>query len=165
MTGTNCDLFTHKSSRSYLNHLVLHIPKFTVFSLSYAACKAHAPYHIVICGLSGSTILSCYLTKGTIFRKKVIKHEMFRFSTHFFNISHFTKNSARYYHKWEYVFMYTARYSCRILIKLRDRFLKDTQMSNLMKLGPVEAQLFHADGRTDGRTDRQTDMTTLMSRT
>jgi hypothetical protein len=25
MTGTNCDLFTHKSSRSYLNHLVLHI--------------------------------------------------------------------------------------------------------------------------------------------
>jgi hypothetical protein len=25
MTGTNGDLFTHKSSRSYLNHLVLHI--------------------------------------------------------------------------------------------------------------------------------------------
>ena len=23
MTGTNCDVFTHKSSRSYLNHLVL----------------------------------------------------------------------------------------------------------------------------------------------
>jgi hypothetical protein len=23
MTGTNCDLFTHKSSRSYMNHLVL----------------------------------------------------------------------------------------------------------------------------------------------
>jgi hypothetical protein len=22
MTGANCDLFTHKSSRSYLNHLV-----------------------------------------------------------------------------------------------------------------------------------------------
>jgi hypothetical protein len=22
MTGTNCDLFTHKSCRSYLNHLV-----------------------------------------------------------------------------------------------------------------------------------------------
>ena len=31
MTGKNCDLFTHKSSRSYLNHLVqrilLHTPK------------------------------------------------------------------------------------------------------------------------------------------
>jgi hypothetical protein len=23
MTGTNCDLFTHKYSRSYLNHLVV----------------------------------------------------------------------------------------------------------------------------------------------
>jgi hypothetical protein len=23
MTGTNCGLFTHKSSRSYLNHLVV----------------------------------------------------------------------------------------------------------------------------------------------
>jgi hypothetical protein len=23
MTGTNCDLFTHKQSRSYLNHLAL----------------------------------------------------------------------------------------------------------------------------------------------
>jgi hypothetical protein len=26
MTGTNCDLFTHKYSRSYLNHLVHVIP-------------------------------------------------------------------------------------------------------------------------------------------
>jgi hypothetical protein len=25
MTGTNCDFFTHKSSRSYLNHLVIKI--------------------------------------------------------------------------------------------------------------------------------------------
>jgi hypothetical protein len=25
MTGTNCDLFTHKWSRSYLNHLVQHV--------------------------------------------------------------------------------------------------------------------------------------------
>jgi hypothetical protein len=118
-----------------------------------SACKAHAPYHTVICGLSRSTILSCYLTKGTIFRKKVIKHESFDFLHIFFNISHFTKNSARYYHKWEYVFMYRARYSCQILIKLRDRVLKDTQMSNLMTLGPVEAQLFHADGQTDGHDD------------
>jgi hypothetical protein len=25
MTGTNCDLFTHNQSRSYLNHLVLRV--------------------------------------------------------------------------------------------------------------------------------------------
>ena len=28
MTGTNCDLFTHKSSRSYLNHLVFKLDRF-----------------------------------------------------------------------------------------------------------------------------------------
>jgi hypothetical protein len=26
MTGTNCDLFTHNQSRSYLNHLVYTVP-------------------------------------------------------------------------------------------------------------------------------------------
>jgi hypothetical protein len=32
MTGTNCDLFTHKSSRSYLNHLVyIHIWIYTMW--------------------------------------------------------------------------------------------------------------------------------------
>jgi hypothetical protein len=35
MTGTNCDLFTHKSSRSYLNHLVqLHVSKFISTALA-----------------------------------------------------------------------------------------------------------------------------------
>jgi hypothetical protein len=28
MTGTNCDLFTHKSSRLYLNHVVINRVKF-----------------------------------------------------------------------------------------------------------------------------------------
>jgi hypothetical protein len=35
-------------------------------------------------------------------------------------------------------------------------------MSNLMKIRPVGADLFHADGRTDGRTGRQTYMTKLI---
>jgi len=30
-----------------------------------------------------------------------------------------------------------------------DRFSKNTQISNLMKMSPVGAELFHADGRTD----------------
>ena len=33
MTGTNCDLFTHKSSRSYLNHLVLRALSRHVYSV------------------------------------------------------------------------------------------------------------------------------------
>ena len=35
MTGTNCGLFTHKSSRSYLNHLVLY-----AFSLDWSRISA-----------------------------------------------------------------------------------------------------------------------------
>jgi hypothetical protein len=34
MTGTNCDLFTHKSSRSYLNHLVIVLRKLTTAQLA-----------------------------------------------------------------------------------------------------------------------------------
>jgi hypothetical protein len=42
-------------------------------NLSYAACKAHAPNHIVIFGLSGRTIvfrIMFYVQNGTIFRAK-----------------------------------------------------------------------------------------------
>jgi hypothetical protein len=34
---------------------------------------------------------------------------------------------------------------------------KKTGISNLMTISPVEAELFHADGRTHTQTDRQTD--------
>jgi len=41
------------------------------------------------------------------------------------------------------------------------QILKNTQISNLMKLRPVAAEVFHADGRKDGQTyihtDRRTD--------
>ena len=59
-------------------------------------------------------------------------------------------------------------YSCSVLMTLefsRQIFFKNPQISNFMKIRPVEARLFHADrrtaGRTDGRTDRRTDMMKL----
>ena len=39
---------------------------------------------------------------------------------------------------------------------LENRFSKNTQISNFMKILPVGAEFFHADTRTDGRTDKTT---------
>jgi hypothetical protein len=42
------------------------------------------------------------------------------------------------------------------------RVPKNAQISNFMKIRPVEALLFHADGETVGPTDRKTDMMKLI---
>ena len=38
-----------------------------------------------------------------------------------------------------------------------DRFSKRAHMSRFMKISPVRAELFHADGRTDRQTDERMD--------
>jgi hypothetical protein len=44
----------------------------------------------------------------------------------------------------------SSPYSCQMLnLRLRDRFSKNNLLSNFMKIRPVGAELFHADGRTD----------------
>jgi hypothetical protein len=59
--------------------------------------------------------------------------------------------------------MWSACYSCQISIKFvfSRQIVEKSWISNFMKIRPVGAELFRADGRTDGRTDRQTDMTEL----
>jgi hypothetical protein len=42
--------------------------------------------------------------------------------------------------------MQSSRYSCQILMKLG---FFSPEVSNFMKIRPVEAELFHADGQTD----------------
>jgi hypothetical protein len=53
MTGTNCDLFTHNQSRSYLNHLVkrkvLQIPNNSVFDASSPRSSFPTIVTIYIC--------------------------------------------------------------------------------------------------------------------
>jgi hypothetical protein len=47
--------------------------------------------------------------------------------------------------------MESIRFSCHILIKLNflDRFSKNPLISNFMKIRPVGAELFHADGQRE----------------
>jgi hypothetical protein len=46
-------------------------------------------------------------------------------------------------------------------LEICDRFSKNPQISNFMKIRRVGAELFLADGRTNRQTDRQTDLTKL----
>jgi hypothetical protein len=40
-----------------------------------------------------------------------------------------------------------------LYLKFFERFSKNTQISNFMKIGPVGAEVFHADGRTDAQDE------------
>jgi hypothetical protein len=50
MTGTNCDLFTHKSSRSYLKHLVvcLNITKLNINIYLYINIHTYINIHYIL---------------------------------------------------------------------------------------------------------------------
>jgi hypothetical protein len=128
-------------------------------SLSYSACKAHAPY--LYCPLWPVwlyRIFPHYLINGTIFgKKKIIDHKtcVFIFSTTSVrNNTSLFNNSARYYQKCTYVFMWSNRYSWRILMKLEFSLqIYKSKMSNVMKIHPVEAELFRT-GRKTWMTNR-----------
>jgi hypothetical protein len=117
--------------------------------LSYPACNAHAPYSIVICGL---TAVPCFIFSQIISQtawfsggKKVTAQEVcvLIFSTTcVWNVSHFTKNLARYYYKCTYVFPYSTRYFSKIVTKLefsQHIFRKKAQTSIFVKIRPAEA--------------------------
>ena len=106
----------------------------------------HSACAVLYCHL-WPVALPHYLINGTIFGKKLNIKCVLTFSTTFVrNIYPSTKNSLRY-HKCAYIVTYCNRYYCQILIKLHflERFSKNTQIQNLIKIRPLRADLFHAD--------------------
>jgi len=134
-----------------------------VCSLSYPACNAHASYcHLWPCPTLQYIfhIISewnDFLEKKNYWTSNVC----FDFLCNFFwNISHYNKNWGRCDQKCKLVFMESTSYSCQILYNLNflNKISKNNQRSNSTNIRPVQAESFHADGRTD----RQTDMTKLI---
>ena len=103
----------------------------TVCRLSYPAFKAHAPYYIVICGLSGSTIF--FHIQGRIFwgrGGKIMKIKLvflYNFCLKHF-ILRFLRDTIAYVHNLHV----KSLFLCQILTK--PEFWKNTQISNFMKI-------------------------------
>jgi len=92
-----------------------------------------------------------------IFEKTLldIKYVLIFFTTIVWNISHSTKNSARYYHKCTQVFAENTRYSCSIFIKFGISRQVFENYSNL-KFNKNSSNGSRVPcGQTDGRTDRR----------
>ena len=119
-------------------------------SLSHPAFKAHAPYYTVVCGQSDSTLLS---HKQYNCQKTVIEHKSVFWSIlqllieTFLIIGRIQRDNAINIH----------RFPCRvpvILVRFEwklnflDRFSKNAEISNFMKILPVRDELFRSDAQT-----------------
>ena len=92
-----------------------------------------------------------------------IKYVLIFATTFVWNIPHSKRNSARYDHKY----IYNSSFKVPFIFSdfneagiFQTDFGKNTQISDLIKISPVGAALFHAERGMDA-TDRRTDMTKL----
>jgi hypothetical protein len=145
-------LLLWKNSKCYIFGLC-------VCSLSYSPCKA--THHIVF--LSVACLALPYFSALSHKREKVtgLKICVLKFSTTpVSSISHSKSNSAKYYHKYAYVFTKCSRHSCQILMKLEPSQQIFEKLSNIK---------FHenlSSGRRVvpwGRTDRHDDANSRFS--
>jgi hypothetical protein len=89
-------------------------------------------------------------------KKKINEHKkrvLISSTTFVWNISHCKKNSAGYYNNVHISPCKVPIVIVRLLGNLNflNRFSKNIQIPNLVKIRPVGAELFHVSGRTDGR--------------
>jgi hypothetical protein len=124
-----------------------------VCSLRDPACNENKPYcHLWPVRLYN--IFPYYFIKDMIFEKKSFKQKMpvlIFYTTFVRNVTYSKKNWTGYdqnLHCFSYkVPVIVVRFSWNL--NFLDRFSRNTQISDLMKIRPVSAELFHADGRTD----------------
>ena len=130
----------------------------TCSNLSYPACKAHAPYYIAKCGLSGCTVFFTLCHKQHDFRKKKLRSikcafwfSVLRLFETFLIIRRLRRELIINAHRsWRETFVILVRSYWNS--NFHDIFSKNTQISNFMKIRPVWVELFDAEGWTNGQT-------------
>ena len=121
-----------------------------VCSLNYPACKSNASYYDLICSLSASTIFFNITSWKIRLSERVIEHKMcvLSFST---SLSETFPILRRIYRESIVNVNSSACKVAVILLQLQlnlnflHRFIPN--ISNFMKICPVGAELFHADGK------------------
>jgi len=122
---------------------VLHNLSVCICSLRYPACNAHAPY----CHLWPAPLYNTFSTfshKRHDFRKKLLKIKCSDFLHNFFILG---RNER---HRIENVYWSSCKVPF-ILVRYQrnlgflNRFSKNTQIWNLMKMRPVGVEFFHTD--------------------
>jgi hypothetical protein len=122
-----------------------------ICSLGYPECNAHAPYcHLWPARLY--KIFRHYLINGTILEKKLLNVKcVFWFSVQFSSETFFI---LRITQQDMIINVHTSSCKVGLLVILvgfywnfnfPDRYTRNIQMSNFMKILPVEAELFHSD--------------------
>jgi hypothetical protein len=133
-----------------------------VCSLSCPACNVHAPYYIVICGLSGCTIFPHYLISGTVSGKKLLNIKFafwfyLKIFCEIFLILRRIQRDINVLRSSRKVPVILVRFDWKV--NVLDRLSKNTEIWNFMKIRPVGAELFHAGHR---QADRRTVMKKLI---
>jgi len=102
--------------------------------------------HIAIYGLSGCSIFLHIISQTVRFSEKLLRVKCVFWA--FLIVPRIEWDIIMNVHSCS---CNSTRYSSQILIKLdfSRQILKNTQISNLIKIRPVGAEWFHADGRTD----------------
>ena len=128
-------------------------------SPSFPECKAHAPYYIVICGLSNPTkffhtvpLTARFSAKHSLYIKLLFSFSVHLLSKTFLILRRIQRDTMLMYIGLHVKFL--SHFNKTWIFSME--FLKKTGIRNLMKIGPVGDELFLATGQTYGRTERQT---------
>ena len=131
-----------------------------VCSLTYSACKPHAPNMLSAVACVAVPYFSTLSHKRHDFRKKVIEPNdcVVIFSTKFFSKIFLILRKINLD-----IIINVHWFLCKVHLVLSDfnktlifyRFSKNNQISNFVEILPLKAGLFYEDGRRDAQNDEQ----------